>query len=194
MDSLGEQTQDKVVLVNEQDEVIGVADKVDAHRGEALLHRASSVFLFRVKNNQVKLLIQQRSDHKIVGQRQWANTCCGNVWPGEAYEQCARRRLSHELGITQVELIPLVKFQYQVACNAEFSEREIDQLYAGWYDGEIKPNATEVIAVEWVDWQSVVAGTLDYAQAPWFVHMLSVPEVRQALLSFVSETKVVSKE
>lgn len=35
----------------------------------------------------------------IVGAGQWANTCYGNVRPGESYLECAWRRLCEELGI-----------------------------------------------------------------------------------------------
>lgn len=135
---------DQVILVNDQDQEIGVMDKVEAHRGEAKLHRAISVFLF---NDKGELLLQQRSAQKIVGAGQWANTCCGNVRPGETYEECAYRRLQEELGITDVELTPVTKFQYAVKCNDEFSEHEMDQVFVGKYEGEVKANAQEVANV-----------------------------------------------
>ncbi|MDQ5950941.1 MAG: isopentenyl-diphosphate Delta-isomerase, partial [Patescibacteria group bacterium] len=67
--------QDQVTLITEQDEVIGTMDKIEAHRGDGKLHRASSVFLFKKsEDGEVELLVQQRSDKKIVGAGQWANT------------------------------------------------------------------------------------------------------------------------
>lgn len=168
---------DRVILVNKKDEVIGEMDKIEAHRGEGKLHRAISVFLFRKIGNEKQLLIQQRSAKKIVGAQQWVNTVCGNVRPNETYEECARRRLEEELGIIDPQLIltPGKKFQYQVKCNDEFSENEIDQIFTGWFDGELNINLDEVQNTEWVSWQSLQNGKyndLEYNWAPWFVIML----------------------
>ena len=137
---------DLVTLVDEHDHQIGVMDKVEAHRGEGKRHRASSVCLF---NKNGELLIQQRSKKKIVGALQWANTCCGNVWPGELYEECAQRRLQHELGITTTTVQPLYTFEYHVQCNDKFSEWEIDRVFVGKYDGEVKLNPDEVANFAW---------------------------------------------
>ncbi len=164
--------QDLVVLVDENDAIIGQMDKIEAHRGNARLHRAISVFLFRKSGKKAELLIQQRSAKKIVGAGQWANTCCGNVRPGESYEECAHRRLRDELGIEKVQLCPITKFIYQVKCNKEFSEHEMDQVFVGWYEGVVRPNADEVQNVEWVEWDDNQEGFLqrlsEKSLAPWF--------------------------
>jgi len=161
---------DQVTLVNEQDEVIGSMDKVEAHRGEGKLHRAISVFLF---NAQGELLIQQRSAKKIVGALQWANTCCGNVRPNETYLECAQRRLREELGIVGVHLTPMTKFTYQVRCNEEFSENEIDQVFKGVFDGQADANADEVHQVEWIRFSDFLKGVKDKSRsfAPWVYEM-----------------------
>ncbi|HYD34905.1 MAG TPA: isopentenyl-diphosphate Delta-isomerase [Vitreimonas sp.] len=170
--------KDEVILVNELDQEIGTMDKVEAHRGEGKLHRAISVYLFRERSDSSgpELLIQQRSAQKIVGAGQWANTCCGNVRPGESYEDCAVRRLSEELGITGVELQPLYKFHYHVRCNDEFSEREIDQVFIGFYDEQPQPNPDEVATTDWVNWEKITnkkqRSQLGKDIAPWFAIML----------------------
>jgi isopentenyl-diphosphate delta-isomerase len=51
---------EKVILVNEKDEEIGVEEKVKAHR-EGRLHRAFSIFIF---NKNGELLIQKRAKSK----------------------------------------------------------------------------------------------------------------------------------
>lgn len=156
---------DQVILVDTKDHKIGVLDKVEAHRGVGRLHRAISVFLF---NSQGKLLIQQRSAIKIVGALQWANTCCGNVRPSETYEQCALRRLREELGIEQVNISAVTKFLYQVQCNDDFSEYEMDQVFIGRFDGEVIANPLEVKATSWTDWSDFLLQTKsDTTIAPW---------------------------
>jgi isopentenyl-diphosphate Delta-isomerase len=157
---------DQVILVDENDNQIGVMDKVEAHRNPAQLHRASSVLL---RNSKGEWLIQQRSTHKIVGALQWANTCCGNLRPGENYEQCARRRLREELNIVGVELKEINKFTYQVECNDEFSEHEVDTVFVGQYEGLISPNPLEVKNTRWISTQELLS-ELDKDKpiyAPW---------------------------
>lgn len=162
---------DQVILVNELDQEIGVMDKMEAHRNGAQLHRAISVFLY---NGADELLIQQRSMKKIVGASQWANTCCGNVRPGESYEACAHRRLREELGISDVEIVPGQKFQYFVDCNEEFSEREIDQVFVGNYKGKVLPNPNEVQSVTYKKIEDIKKDvTVNSSKyAPWFRIML----------------------
>lgn len=186
---------DQVTLVNSADEVLGFMDKIEAHRGEAQLHRAISVYLFRKNSTTgvVELLVQQRSSKKIVGAYQWANTVCGNVWPNESYIACAYRRLDFELGITATEdtlsLQELVKFEYQVRCNEEFSEHELDQAFAGWYEGATAANPDEVQETEWVDWDSVqqefATRQFSRAWAPWFGIMMEHEAVQKSLKKFI---------
>lgn len=52
--------EEKVVLVNPNDDVLGVMEKMQAHQN-GLLHRAFSVFLF---DQEGKMLLQQRSSTK----------------------------------------------------------------------------------------------------------------------------------
>src|SRR3989344_433383 len=97
-----------VTLVDESDQVIGEMERIEAHNGDAFRHRAISVYLFRRSaNGKIELLIQRRAAKKFTGAHQWANTVCGNVWPGESYEACAYRRLQVELNITDVQIKPI---------------------------------------------------------------------------------------
>lgn len=102
-----------------------------------------------------ELLLQQRSSKKIVGAGMWANTVCGNVRPGESYEECAYRRLREELGIVDVHIEPIYKFEYHLQINQDFSEWEIDQVFVGWYDGQVNPNPDEAQDYMWADWEEI---------------------------------------
>lgn len=173
--------KDQVVLVDEHDVQIDVMDKIEAHRGDGKRHRASSVFLF---NSNHELLMQQRSEKKIVGALQWANTCCGNVWPDESRADCAYRRLNIELGITQVTLRSVYTFEYHVKANAEFSEWEIDEVFVGTYDGDVSPNPDEVKQYRWVSQKEVEywIQKKDDSLAPWFVLMYEDERLQKAWL------------
>ncbi len=173
--------KDEVVLVDAQDEKVGVADKIRAHRGQGQLHRAVSVFLF---NQEGKLLVQQRSKYKIVAASKWANTACGNVWPEESYLECAARRLKQELGIKKSDLDKLGKFRYHVEFENGFSEREIDTVFAGSWQKEPKPNPKEVQAVKWVELDKAVSACRKENWAPWLKHIFNQPEIFKSLKKY----------
>ena len=137
----------KVLLVDEHDNPVGESTVLEAHEGKGKRHRAISVFLF---NHEGKLLIQQRSEKKIVGALQWGNTCCGNVMPNETLETCAMRRLQEELGITKTKLKEFYTFEYHVQCNEQFSEWEMDHIFVGKFDGNPKLNFDEVLQTRWI--------------------------------------------
>ena len=48
---------DKVILVNEHDDMVGIMEKMEAHK-KGLLHRAFSIFIF---NRKGEMLLQQRA-------------------------------------------------------------------------------------------------------------------------------------
>ncbi len=179
---------DQVILVDATDRQVGVMDKVEAHRHPAQLHRASSIFLFRQTQGNLELLIQQRSRFKIVGAHQWANTVCVNLRPGETYETAAWRRLEEELGIRGVELTEIYDFTYQVKCNQEFGENEVDHVFVGWYEGEVVSNAQEVQATQWVDFvrlKNDQGRSLSLDLAPWFKLMLGNDNLQNKIKSWL---------
>src|ERR1051326_6717685 len=87
--------EERVVLVNERDEMIGLENKTQAHLLGAL-HRAFSVFIINANG---QLLLQKRAQTKYHSKGLWSNTCCGHPRPGETIEQASRRRLGEEMGI-----------------------------------------------------------------------------------------------
>lgn len=83
-----------VVVVNEQDEVIGTMPKSEAHKN-GILHRIAVVY---VENNKGEILIQNRADGYL------DHSSAGHVDPGESYLEAAKRELGEELGIKNIEL------------------------------------------------------------------------------------------
>jgi isopentenyl-diphosphate delta-isomerase len=191
-------------LVDESDQEIGPAGLIEAHQGKGLLHRASSVFLFRRNNDQLEFLIQQRSPKKILAANQWANTACGNLEPGENYRQCIMRRLKEELNIEGVELTELTKYRYQVQCDDQFCENELDQIFVGWCDGKTSPNPEEVSQTSWVDWRRFLSFIQKVATepaephdeflfhltnfAPWMSLMFNEPQILEPLEKFLNQS------
>jgi isopentenyl-diphosphate delta-isomerase type 1 len=138
-----------VVLVDEQDGELGIAEKTVAHE-KCLLHRAFSLFIFRDTPKR-ELLLQQRALHKYHSPGLWTNTCCSHPRPGETILAAGERRLKEELGLTAA-LIDLGRFHYTTHFANGLSENEIDHVLAGTVaaDTLILPNPNEIHTVRWV--------------------------------------------
>ncbi len=136
----------KLVLVDPEDRQIGVAEKIQCHVGEGLLHRAFSVFVFDPEG---RTLLQQRSAAKPLWPMYWSNSCCGHPLPGEAVADAAQRRTKEEFGIAcQVRF--LYKFQYQARYSEAYSENELCHVFASDYSGEPAPDPAEIAAWRWI--------------------------------------------
>jgi isopentenyl-diphosphate delta-isomerase len=130
---------EQVILVNEQDEELGLMEKMEAHQ-KALLHRAFSVFIF---NDKGELLLQQRAVSKYHSGGLWTNTCCSHPRMGETTINAAHRRLKEEMGF-ETYLEKAFDFVYKADLDNELSEHEFDHVYIGYYNGQIFPNHLEV--------------------------------------------------
>lgn len=166
-----------VVLVDESDNEIGLAPKLNAHRsGE--LHRAFSVMLIDARD---RLLLQRRAFAKYHSGGRWANTCCGHPRDGESVIEAAERRLTEEMGIA-CGLTPAGSFIYRADVGNGLVEHELDHLLIGRFDGDPLPAQSEV--VEW-RWSSLEDVRRDLAEHPeiytaWFPDALTALERWQA--------------
>lgn len=130
---------EKVILVNEHDDMVGIMDKMEAHK-QGLLHRAFSIFIF---NRKGEMLLQQRALNKYHSAGLWTNACCSHPVPGEKTMDAAQRRLMEELGFeTPIEKI--FDFTYRAEFENGLTEYEFDHVFAGEYEGEIFANPEEV--------------------------------------------------
>lgn len=139
-----------VVLINENDEVKGLMEKMQAHK-TGLLHRAFSVFLF---NNQGEMLLQKRAAHKYHSPNQWTNAVCSHPRDGETYKDAALRRLKEELGI-EVEIDHKFFFIYKADVGDGLWEHELDHVFVGNYQGEFQLNPEEVSEVRYISQENL---------------------------------------
>jgi len=137
-----------LILVNQQDKVIGHKDKLACHLGKGILHRAFSIWLF---NDKKQTLIQQRATDKLLWPGFWSNSCCSHPVKGEKLELTLQRRLKEELGIIpSVKLKLLYKFEYRAEYQNIGVEYELCYVYRGQYNGPIQPNSKEASAYRWL--------------------------------------------
>ncbi|WP_276132604.1 isopentenyl-diphosphate Delta-isomerase [Polluticoccus soli] len=131
--------RDQVITVNEQDEQVGLLDKLEAHKS-GVLHRAFSIFIIN-KNNE--LLLQQRAANKYHSQNLWSNTCCSHPMPREETVAAAHRRLMEEMGF-DCDLQFMFTLRYCSEVGNDLTENEMDHVYVGRHDGPVNINPEEV--------------------------------------------------
>lgn len=172
--------KEKIVQVDEQDNVVGPISKKDAHIHDGVLHRAFSIFVFNLKN---ELLIQKRASGKITFPSVWANSCCSHPLFNEdeledvvGIKRAAIRKLEHELGIpTTTFAVDDISFVstvlYKAASDANWTEYEMDHIL---FVRSVVPldnvNKNEVEQVEFVARENLPALLNDSTRklSPWF--------------------------
>nr|AAC32601.1 isopentenyl pyrophosphate:dimethylallyl pyrophosphate isomerase [Chlamydomonas reinhardtii] len=149
--------RDECLVVDEQDRLLGTANKYDCHRFEAAkgqpcgrLHRAFSVFLFSPDG---RLLLQQRAASKVTFPGVWTNTCCSHPLAGQAPDEvdlpaavasgqvpgikaAAVRKLQHELGIPP-EQVPASSFSFLTRLHYCAADTATHGPAAEWGEHEV---------------------------------------------------------
>ncbi len=164
MNSVGTPSPD-LLLVTEQDEVIGTAEKMQVHY-DGVLHRAFSVLIF---NDRGDYLLQQRALEKYHSGGLWSNACCGHpAQPSDTAKQ-AGQRLDEEMGF-RTELSPSFSFIYHASLPNGLTEHEFDHVFTGSYDGPIPFNPAEVMAVRWISREALLREMADMPETftVWF--------------------------
>ena len=137
--------EENVILVNENDEKIGLMPKMEAHK-KAILHRAFSVFVFNDKN---ELMLQQRAQDKYHSPGLWTNTCCSHQRDGESNIEAGIRRLQEEMGF-ETELKEVGSFIYKAPFDNGLTEHEYDHIMVGYYNQDPMVNPAEVASFKWM--------------------------------------------
>lgn len=178
---------EQVILVDTSDQLIGSMSKVDAHRGEGVLHRAFSILIF---DDEDRLLMQKRASHKITFPDVWANTVCshplhvdseiGTDELGSGSKVAAVRKMEQELGIIQgaipIENIHLItRMLYQARADETWIEHELDHILFARAPSDLKlnVNSNEISETVWVSQHELESWISESPQtsgiiAPWF--------------------------
>jgi len=140
---------EEVVLIDENNSVLGTMEKALVHGEKTPLHRGFSLFLFNQKS---ELLLQQRSKTKKTWPGVWSNSVCGHPALHESNIDAAKRRLSYELGMhaTHIEEVSPYRYSY---VRYGVMENEICPILVGFSQEEPSPNPDEVEATRWTPWQ-----------------------------------------
>jgi isopentenyl-diphosphate delta-isomerase len=167
--------EESVVLVDDENRVLGTMPKALVHGVQTPLHRAFSSYVFRASDK--RLLLQQRSAAKHTWPLVWSNSCCGHPALGESNVDAARRRLRFELGLDPTILEEVAPYRYCFARDGVM-ENEICPILVGLVDSEPVLNRAEVEAVRWIDWDEFARATEDRASgfSDWSIEQVRVLE------------------
>lgn len=154
-----------LILVNEYDEPVGSAEKMETHR-MGWLHRAFSVFLVNEKG---EMLLQQRAAEKYHTPNLWTNACCSHPRQHETVLEAAERRLLEEMGI-RTRPQPAFSFVYKAEFDNGLTEHEYDHVFTGVYQGQITPDPREVQDYCYMKLEAVAEAIAHHPQrfTPWF--------------------------
>jgi len=129
--------------VDENDNVLGIITRYEAHSGSMKIHRSIGIF---IENANEELLLQQRSLHKDVDPGKWSYSVAGHVTTNQSYKEAAIREAAEEMGIELVNLKYLGK--YLIVTNRE---REITAFYSAQIDNtNITVDKTEIERCLWI--------------------------------------------
>ena len=142
--------EDNVILVDVDDNQIGLMPKLEAHE-KGVLHRAFSVFIF---NNKGELMLQRRALSKYHSPGLWTNTCCSHQRDGESNILAAKRRLNEEMGFV-TELIEKTSFVYKANFDNGLTEHELDHIIVGKYNHSPVINSSEVDSWKWMSMEDI---------------------------------------
>jgi len=157
--------EENVIIVDQNDQKIGLMPKMEAHQ-KGVLHRAFSVFVF---NDREELLIQQRAAHKYHSPLLWANTCCSHQRDGENTEEAGKRRLREEMGFS-CDITEKKSFIYKAQFDNGLIEHEFDHILIGNYNQNPVINPDEVADYKWIKLEALRKDIQKHPEnyAAWF--------------------------
>jgi len=155
-----------LIVVDENDNLIDYKSKIDCHQGDGILHRAFSIFIF---NGSGEVIMQKRSDQKLLWPFFWSNSCCSHPRKGETLDIAIHRRLEEELGF-DTDLTYLYTFQYQANFREIGSENELCAVYIGRSNAQVQVNNNEIAEWRYIDPDALTREVSEQPEnfTPWF--------------------------
>lgn len=163
-----------VILVDANDNPIGLEEKVKCHLPNGKLHRAFTALLFD-KNG--RLILTRRAKEKMLWPEDWDGTVASHPREGETYTSSAERRMPEEVGIT-CKMDYLMKFEYHVPYKNIGSENEICGTLIGIVDEstEFKMVEGEIDEIKWISAQDLFSEIKNNPKiyCPWMLIALEL--------------------
>jgi isopentenyl-diphosphate delta-isomerase len=157
--------EDSLVVVDEEDRVIGQGEKLALHTINVQLHRAFSVFVFNSRN---EVLLQQRSAKKLLWPLYWSNSYCSHPRLGESMLDAVKRRSGEEISLA-VDPSFQYKFIYRARYEQVGEEFELCYVYTTHSDEVPMANGDEVSQLRFVPVDDMDEFLAANSCTPWFI-------------------------
>jgi isopentenyl-diphosphate delta-isomerase len=161
-----------VIRVDADDTARGLVNRLEAHTGDGIRHRAFTTLLFDEDDT---LLLAQRSPDKRLWDSHWDGTVASHPREGQTQVEAATERLEEELGVTPDQYDDLRvtdRFEYERHYLDEGVEHELCAvLQATLADTALDPDPAEVGGILWVPYERLHRHPRWYRQlrlCPWF--------------------------
>jgi isopentenyl-diphosphate delta-isomerase len=162
----------EVVAVDSDDNEQGVVNRLEAHTGDGIRHRAFTVLVFDEEDN---VLLAQRAPNKRLWDTYWDGTVASHPDQDQSQEAATRQRLEEELGVTPDQYADLRvtdKFEYRRYYLDEGLEWEVCAvLKCTLHDRTLDPDPEEIGGWMWVPYNHLWENQRHYRQlrlCPWF--------------------------
>lgn len=167
--------EEHVVLVTEENEVVGTMPKRLVHSADTPLHRGVSLFVF---NDRGEVLTQRRAAGKRISPNVWTDSCSAHPMPGESNVDSAIRRAKEELGIVVDNVQEVSPYRYYVDHEGVLENELCPILIGRFAGGELVFKAEEVSDAKWVNWKKFVAHIRENPSlySPWCVEEIKILE------------------
>jgi len=167
-----ENAREHVVAVDAGDRPQGTVNRLDAHTGEGVRHRAFTCLVF---DGDGRILLAQRAPGKRLWDTHWDGTVASHPVEGQDQVDACRQRLEEELGVTPDQYDDLRvtdRFEYKRYYENAGLEWEVCAvLKVTLADERIDPDEAEIAGLLWADYDHLHDNPEWYRQlrlCPWF--------------------------
>ncbi|SEH49268.1 isopentenyl-diphosphate delta-isomerase [Halopenitus malekzadehii] len=167
-----ENANQDVIAVDPDDTAQGTVNRLDAHTGEGIRHRAFTCLVF---DGDGKILLAQRAPSKRLWNTHWDGTVASHPVEGQSQTEATEQRLEEELGISPDQYNDLRvtdKFEYKRYYENAGLEWEVCAVLKVTLDDvNLDPDEAEIGGMLWVEYDHLHEHPELYRQlrlCPWF--------------------------
>jgi isopentenyl-diphosphate delta-isomerase len=171
-DAAHENAGQDVIAVDADDNEERLVNRLDAHTGDGIRHRAFTCLVF---DGEGRILLGQRAPGKRLWDTHWDGTVASHPVQGQTQKEATRQRLEEELGITPDQYDDLRvtdRFEYKRYYLEEGLEWEVCAVLKCTLDDRtLDPDPEEIAGTMWVPYERLHEHPRWYRQlrlCPWF--------------------------
>jgi len=153
-------------IADEQGNPTGETVERNYAHENGIRHRTAHLWLVRIKDGRVQLLMQKRAENKESYPGCYDISSAGHIPAGDSFTVSAVRELGEELGISadEDELVFCGDRKIStdhVFCGRPFHDRQVSRVFFIWRDleeSEFNIQHEELESVRWIDFDECVKG------------------------------------